>query len=197
MRSALACLRYLRYVLRHKWFVMTACFRCGLWWRGVTHDWSKLRPSEFFPYAMHFYGDPSGVRDRTGYYFAGAGGDAAFDRAWLLHQRRNAHHWEHWVMPMDRGPAVWEKGTDGSLSWSVRPLRIPDKVLLEMVCDWIGAARAKRSNSVRDWWIANGGRMLLHPDSRGLIEALLFPRTIGSRRMWKWRRLMRRDWRRP
>jgi len=49
--------RYLKYLIRHKWFV----FRAGLKlkvsiWRLLIHDWTKFLPSEFFPYLRKFYG---------------------------------------------------------------------------------------------------------------------------------------------
>ena len=87
--------KYLVYVIRHKWFVFVACCRLGVWWLGVVHDWSKLRPGEFIPYARHFYGPKRKEwRDSTGYYKPTQTGDLAFDFAWLLHQKRNKHHWQ-------------------------------------------------------------------------------------------------------
>ena len=29
--------------------------------------------------------------------------DGSFDSAWLLHQKRNAHHWQYWVLLEDEG----------------------------------------------------------------------------------------------
>ena len=59
--------KYASYVLRHKLFVGLECFKVGLFWRGLVHDLSKLRPSEWLPYARHFYGhETSKARDRTG-----------------------------------------------------------------------------------------------------------------------------------
>ncbi len=43
-------LKYLRYIIKHKWYVARACFREGLWWAALTHDLSKFRPGEWFPY---------------------------------------------------------------------------------------------------------------------------------------------------
>ncbi len=40
---------YLKYVLRHKLFVALVCCKKGLLWRGLVHDWHKLRPSELDP----------------------------------------------------------------------------------------------------------------------------------------------------
>jgi hypothetical protein len=52
-------------------------------YHAITHDLSKFLPSEFVPYARHFYGG-----DEPG---------DGFDTAWLLHQHRNQHHWDYWV----------------------------------------------------------------------------------------------------
>jgi len=49
-------IKYLWYIVRHKYFVMVECWARGLFWRGVSHDFSKLLPSEFVPYANYFYG---------------------------------------------------------------------------------------------------------------------------------------------
>ena len=82
--------------------IFLECAKRGLWWRGLLHDLSKFLPSEFLPYACYFYGPRARVgalRDGTGYYKPTDTGDAAFDFAWLLHQKRNDHHWQWWVLP--------------------------------------------------------------------------------------------------
>lgn len=58
-------LKYLRYLLRHKWYVGIECFKRGLYWRGIIHDMSKFRPAEFIPYTNFFYGKGRGTRQRT------------------------------------------------------------------------------------------------------------------------------------
>ncbi len=82
---------------------MIECFRAGLYWRGIIHDMSKFLPSEFFPYANHFYGGIQTGRNGTGYYKPTNTGDAQFDWAWLLHQKRNSHHWQFYLLPEDEG----------------------------------------------------------------------------------------------
>src|SRR3972149_6219375 len=77
-------MKYLLLTLRHKWLV----FRYGLKvgcpiWRLVTHDISKLTPTEFPYYSRQFYGDK--------------GDQAGFQRAWCHHQNVNDHHWENWI----------------------------------------------------------------------------------------------------
>ena len=138
------CLRYLKYVLRHKWFVFIECARRGLVWRGLVHDLSKFQPSEFFPYARHFYGDGKNK--------------AAFDFAWLLHQKRNRHHWQWWVLPEYDGMKVISMGR---------------KDVLEMFCDWKGAGRAHGTPDTRRWYETNKSKILLHEETRTLVENLV------------------------
>ena len=132
------------------------------------HDLSKLRPSEFIPYANFFYGkkedDISTKRDDTGYYKPTDTGDAAFDYAWLLHQKRNKHHWQWWVLPEDDG--------------GVKVLEMAPKYRLEMLCDWIGAGKAQGYFSpeedplreTRNWYKKNKDKMQLHPNTREWLE---------------------------
>lgn len=47
----------LRHILKHRWFVMLECFKVGLFWHGITHDVSKLLPSEFIGYSENFFSD--------------------------------------------------------------------------------------------------------------------------------------------
>lgn len=47
-------LKYFNYVFRHKWFVFVECFKFGLLWQGLIHDWSKFLPDEFIAYANFF-----------------------------------------------------------------------------------------------------------------------------------------------
>lgn len=90
--------RYLNYVIRHKWFVFLECCKLGIPYLGIIHDWSKVLPSEFIPYARYFYGEKGDnikkSRDKTGYYKPYDTGNSLFDFAWLLHQKRNKHHWQ-------------------------------------------------------------------------------------------------------
>ena len=149
----------------HKWYVFLACYKKDIEWRGIVHDWSKLRPSEFFPYAEHFYGkgkDISSGRDSTGYYKPTDTGDPDFDFAWLLHQKRNKHHWQWWIIV----------GDDGSR----RALEMPEEYMLEMVCDWKGAGKAQgftEKDECKNWYLANKDKMTLHKKTRKKVETLL------------------------
>jgi len=135
-------LRYLRFVLRHRWFVFVASCRLGVPWRGLTHDLSKFRPSEWRAYADYFYGRPD---------------QRAFDLAWLLHQHRNAHHWQYWLLRLDDG--------------NEQVVAMPERYRREMVADWVGAGRAiSGTKDWRPWYEANRDRIVVDIETRGWLE---------------------------
>lgn len=146
-------LAYLKYVLRHKWFV----FRASLFtpnyslWKALTHDMSKFLPDEWFPYARTFY-----TRDGKSRYKP----DKAFNLAWLKHQHRNEHHWQHWVLRGDDDPET--------------ALAMSPKALAEMVADWAGAGKAITGRwEIADWFEGSRGKMRLEPLTEGKTAALV------------------------
>jgi len=153
---------YLRYVLRHKWFVLVAGRRVGLsFWVLLFHDWTKFLPREWWPYVRQFYnpdGSKRNVRDATGAYDPNVQPES-FKLAWLKHQR-NKHHWHAWI----------SIGDDGSMT----PLPMPERYIQEMVADWMGAGRAQHGRwECVEWYMANKDKMVLHPKTRRYVENLL------------------------
>jgi hypothetical protein len=163
-------LNYLKYLLKHKWYVSIECFKQGLIWRGLMHDLSKFLPSEFIPYANFFYdknGKSKTIRDKTGHYKAIDTGDAKFDWAWFTHQKRNKHHWQFWIL-----------SANGS---GVKIFPIQEPYLTEMFCDMIGASKAQGFKAPKDdkyfnlriWFAKNGATMQLDESTRIKIEERL------------------------
>jgi hypothetical protein len=105
-------------ITKHKYEVMKACFKSGIYLQGIMHDLSKYSIAEFIPSAKYFQGDSSPIdaeKIAKGYSFA-----------WLHHRGRNPHHWEYWIDNLSKGG---------------EPLKIPYKYCMEMICDWIGAGK--------------------------------------------------------
>lgn len=150
---------YLKYVVRHKWYVFWECLHYRLVWRGLKHDWSKFRPSEWIPYANYFYGPKRPDVGATGYNHALHQDDDAFNVAWNYHQKRNDHHWQYWVIQYDDG--------------RVFPLPMPDVCRREMLADWRGAGKAQGRPKTYEWYDKNCDKMVLHPETRAWIEAEL------------------------
>jgi len=155
-------LAYLRYVIRHKWFVFLACFKMHVpLWRSIIHDWSKFTPREWSPYVRQFFnpdGTPRKVRDASGAYDPNAK-PVEFKYAWLSHQR-NLHHWQAWVSIGDGGNLI--------------ALPMPETYAREMIADWIGAGRAISGRiDPRPWYETNKDKMILHTETRKWVESQL------------------------
>lgn len=138
--------RYLKYVLRHKYYVFLECLSFGLVWQGITHDWTKFLPSEWGPYVQYFYGDKNEI---------------AFEAAWNYHQKRNPHHWQYWVLL-----------EDNQQTGLFKILPMPDRYRKEMISDWHGVsmAKGKTRQSTGQWYLENEKSILLHDDTRFWIE---------------------------
>lgn len=143
--------RYLKYVVRHKYYVFRAGIVTGApLWRLIIHDWSKFLPAEWFPYTKNFYGRSlaDGSEDKRLR-------KQSFRYAFLHHVHHNPHHWEYWVL--------------------VEPQPIPIKFVREMVADWCGAGRAIAGRWEQlEWYEKNKDRIRLHPDTRTAVEACLY-----------------------
>lgn len=149
-------LAYGRYIARHKWFVLQAGLKTKApIWRLLIHDWSKLTPAEWLPYVAKFYGIKY-IRGSIPWELV----NEHFDAAWLHHQHRNPHHHQHWVLREDDG--------------EMKVLRMPDKLVREMVADWMGAGRAITGRwEVAEWYVKNSEKMVLHSDVREQVEQII------------------------
>lgn len=141
--------KYFRAVMRHKWFVLCDGLGTVPLWRLLIHDWSKFSPTEWAPYAQAFYGSGGGKTGKPS-------GNAAFDRAWLHHQKSNLHHWQYWIMHEDSG--------------KVFCLPMPEVYRREMVADWRGANRAYGDTPLLQWYRNTAHARMLHPETKLLVE---------------------------
>lgn len=139
-------IKYLKYIIRHKFWVAYYCFKEGLILRGLLHDLSKFLPGEWFPYVNYFYGKPD---------------EEKFNIAWLRHQRCcNKHHWQWWILMQDEGITI--------------VIKMPKRYALEMICDWRGAGRAQgHGDDIKEWYDKNKDKMKLHPETRSFVEKKL------------------------
>lgn len=200
-------LRYLRYVLLHKLYVLLAGVAIQRvrgrvyafpWWRWfpwlarlLWHDASKFRPSEWRPYVAKFYGDlrwrEQAEIDRLKAVARDAGApgvnvehliatacnnvkaevNRAFDRAWLSHQHRNPHHWQHHILREDSG--------------ATKALLFPSVLADEMLADWLGAGTkvlrwptlAECVGETIVWYAANRPKIILRSPAQQRIEETL------------------------
>ena len=147
--------------------VMKNCFRCGLYWQGLTHDLSKLAPVEFWAGAKYWQGtcSPNNAQRQAEGYSA----------AWLHHKGRNKHHLEYWIDYSTR-----KVGLAG--------MKMPLRYVCEMVCDRVAASQIYLGDKYTDaaawnYYEHSKDHYLLHPETRALLEKLLkMVRDIGQER---------------
>ena len=159
-------LKYLRQVLRHKWFVFIEAYKLGVPWLGLIHDASKFTLRELLPYARYFYGvypDCPNVCRRCPSYTGRTlqSVEREFNVAWNHHQKHNKHHWQFWVLIND------------SSDPQVQALPMPERYIREMVADWSGAGKAYGNPNTVDWYYQSKDKQIMHPATRLCIEHLL------------------------
>lgn len=108
---------HLRTVQKHRKRVRKLCFKCGLYWQGLTHDLSKYSPTEFWRGVKHFTG--------TGSPHVGERAKYGYSEAWIHHHNKNKHHAEYW----------WDIKDGKSV-----PIDMPFRYLAEMFCDRVAAS---------------------------------------------------------
>lgn len=116
------------------------------------HDESKHSVEEYGPYDEYFYGDADD-EDRKVI-------ENCFNYAWLHHIHNNPHHWQYWVLHNDNGP--------------VTLLEMPEEEVYHMIADWWSFSwKEENLNTVFDWYEEHKDKMLLHENTRRLVESTL------------------------
>jgi hypothetical protein len=195
-----AHLHYLRYLVRHKWFVLQAGLKTGApLWRLLIHDWSKFLPVEWRAYVRTFYG-PFQVGSQVeidsweGVHGAArivgqrqsAGGRFEVE---MLDGSQRFWAWDHevgglcdalnafdiaWLHHQHYNPHHWQHWILRLDDGGAHALEMPEEFVREMVADWAGAGRAITGAwEVLGWYKRNSCKMELHPRTRRLVEELL------------------------
>lgn len=112
-------LAHFKKICVHKFWVAYYCFKAGLYWQGITHDLSKFSYVEFWESVKYYQGTKSPID--------ACKADKGYSLAWQHHKGRNPHHYEYWT----------DKYDDGTVA-----IEMPYKYAVELICDWLGAARA-------------------------------------------------------
>lgn len=140
----------------HKYWVGKYCFRMGLYWQGITHDLSKFSPVEFFESVKYYQGTRSPIdacKEVNGY-----------SMGWFHHRGRNPHHYEYWQDNFDKGG---------------EPVLMPKKYAVEMLCDYLGAAKAYTGKNFTmesewNWWLNKKSKgIAMHPNTIKFIDICL------------------------
>ena len=142
-----------RTVHKHRAMVRKLCFKCGLYWQGLTHDLSKYSPVEFLNGVRFYTGTKSphvGERKKYGY-----------SKAWMHHKGYNKHHAEYWQDIRPNG--------------KTEPIEMPDKYFVEMICDRVAASMIYNGRDYTDsapiqYYLSHIDENQFHANTRELLE---------------------------
>lgn len=145
-------------ICKHKYWVAYYCFKCGLYWQGLIHDLSKFSWIEFWESIRYYQGTSSPIN--------AAKKDKGYSLAWQHHKGRNPHHYEYWTDNYDSGTSC---------------IKIPYKYAVELICDYLGAARTYCGKYFSykgeyDWWInkLNTKPPKMHKDIIQFVSCVLY-----------------------
>lgn len=149
-------IKHFRLICKHKKYVFQFCIKAGIPFRGLIHDLSKFSPTEFFESVKYYTGTKSPIdtsKEVNGY-----------SKAWQHHKGRNTHHYEYWMDNFDKGGEA---------------IPMPYKDAVEMLCDYLGAAKAYLGNDFSyekeyEWWIKKSENCAAHKYTKQFIEYCLF-----------------------
>ena len=154
----LVWLKLIKRILTHKYYVAKYCFQIGLYWQGITHDLSKFSFTEFSR-AIKYWDDKisslANERKILGY-----------SQTFLHHRGRNPHHYEYWIHSLD----------DGGV-----PARMPKKYVLELICDYLAAAKTYGADPRKEyiWWAKQQSHMKIHKETKNYITEVFYKYSIG------------------
>jgi hypothetical protein len=88
--------------------------------------------------------------------------EKGYSLAWQHHKGRNPHHYEYWTDNYDSGTTCIE---------------MPYKYAVELICDWLGAARAYLGDYFSYtkeylWWCNKIKVAKIHPHTANFISAV-------------------------
>lgn len=146
-------LKLLKRILIHKFWVAYYCFQLGLYWQGITHDWSKFSITEFSRSVKYWDDEISSLANERRIN--------GYSETFLHHRGRNPHHYEYWIHSLDNGgiPAV-----------------MPRKYALELVCDYLAACRTYGGNPRNeiDWWNSYSSNIKMHEDTKSYVSNIFY-----------------------
>lgn len=154
---------HLRTVTEHRMLVMKYCFKCGLYFQGLTHDLSKYSPVEFINGCMYYQGyrSPNNEeREHKGY-----------SESWMHHKGRNRHHYEYWTDYC--AEARPDSGTGGIIA-----VKMPKRYFVEMICDRVAASRIYNKGHYTDdmplkYFEHSMDRVFMNEDTKMELHAFL------------------------
>lgn len=132
---------------------MIECFKVGLIWEGIVHDLDKFRLEYFVAYnkyqkrKLFKAQQPEELYPKTG--------DRGINREILRHRKTSPHHWQYYCYGRKQ------------------PSPMPDKYIKEMICDWVGAAKARGRKNLMEWYSEAKDYMIFNEETKGKVDTML------------------------
>ncbi len=156
-------------ITRHRHEVIKNCIKAGIGFQGLFHDLSKYSPAEFIPSAKLYQGDRSPNEKARELYGCSS--------AWMHHKGRNKHHFEYW--------------TDiNAFSKKYESVPVPDKYIIEMVCDRIAASKIYKGKDYTDssaveYLLRSHDKLNMHEETyEKLVYLLTFLKENGEKKLF-------------
>lgn len=151
-------LKLTKRILTHKYYVAKYCFQIGLYWQGITHDLSKFSYVEFSRAIKYWDNNISSLANERKIL--------GYSQTFLHHRGRNPHHYEYWIHSLD----------DGGV-----PAKMPKKYVLELICDYLAAARTYGADPRKEyiWWSKLQSNMKIHKETKDYITEVFYKYSIG------------------
>lgn len=151
-------LKLTKRILTHKYYVAKYCFQIGLYWQGITHDLSKFSYVEFSRAIKYWDDNISSLANERKIL--------GYSQTFLHHRGRNPHHYEYWIHSLD----------DGGV-----PAKMPKKYVLELICDYLAAARTYGADPRKEyiWWSKLQSNMKIHKETKDYITEVFYKYSIG------------------
>ena len=154
----LVWLKLIKRILTHKYYVAKYCFQIGLYWQGITHDLSKFSFIEFSRAIKYWDDNISSLANERKIL--------GYSQTFLHHRGLNPHHYEYWIHSLD----------DGGV-----PARMPKKYVLELICDYLAAAKTYGADPRKEyiWWAKQQSHMKIHKETKDYITEVFYKYSIG------------------
>lgn len=89
-----------------------------------------------------------------------------YSQTFLHHRGRNPHHYEYWIHSLDNGGI---------------PAKMPKKYVLELICDYLAAAKTYGADPRREytWWLKQQPHMKIHKKTKSYITEVFYRYSTG------------------
>lgn len=133
-------IEYFKYIVKHKYYVFKECIKEGRKWGLKTNIGRSMFIHAFTHDISKF--SPKEFKQYAEYFYGDRNNEIEFKKAWGHHYSHNKHHWEFW------------RGVD-----------IPDKYILQMICDWKAMSKGKYIDCLK-WYCSNYDNIYITHNSR-------------------------------